>query len=45
MPLHAAEDVVAAGDVLDDLLAVEEVPSIWSFMATTDSEFFWPVVG
>jgi hypothetical protein len=40
-----AEFESAAGDVLDDLLAGEEVPSIWSFMATTDGEFFWPVVG
>ena len=40
-----AEFESAAGDILDDLLAGEEVPSIWSFMATTDSEFFWPVVG
>jgi hypothetical protein len=40
-----AEFEAAAGDVLDDLLAGEEVPSIWSFMATTESDFFWPVVG
>lgn len=39
-----AEFESAAGNVLDDLLAGEEVPSIWSFMATTDSDFFWPVV-
>jgi hypothetical protein len=40
-----AEFESAAGNVLDDLLAGEEVPSIWSFMATTEGEFFWPVAG
>ena len=35
----------AAGNILDDLLAGEEVPSIWSFMATTEGDFFWPVAG
>ena len=35
----------SAADVLDDLLAGEAVPSIWNFMATTEGEFFWPVVG
>jgi len=34
----------AAADILDDLLAGKEAPSIWSFMATTEGEFFWPVV-
>lgn len=35
----------SAAAVLDKLLAVEEVPSIWNFMATTEAEYFWPVVG
>ena len=35
-----AEFEAAAGDVLDDLLAGEEVPSIWRFMATTDRRIF-----
>jgi len=35
----------SAADVLDDLLAEKEPPSIWNFMATTKGEFFWPVVG
>lgn len=34
----------AAADVLDDMLASEEPPSIWRFMATTEGEYFWPVV-
>jgi len=34
----------AAADVLDQLLAADEAPSIWSFMATSEGEFFWPVV-
>jgi hypothetical protein len=40
-----AEFEASAADVLDDLLAGEAVPSIWNFMATTEGEFFWPVVG
>jgi hypothetical protein len=40
-----SEFEAAAGDVLDNLLAREEVPSIWNFMATTESDFFWPVAG
>jgi hypothetical protein len=35
----------SATDVLDDLLAEKEPPSIWNFMAATKGEFFWPVVG
>ena len=34
----------AAEGVLDGLLAREEPPSIWNYMATTDDAFFWPVV-
>jgi hypothetical protein len=34
----------SAAGVLDDLLAGEEAPSIWKFMATTEGEYFWPVV-
>ncbi len=38
------EEFEAAGtEILDRLLAVEEPPSIWSFMATTEGDFFWPV--
>jgi hypothetical protein len=35
---------VAAQEIVDRLLAVDEPPSIWSFMATTEGDFFWPVV-
>jgi hypothetical protein len=35
----------AAEGVLDRLLAQEGPPSIWNFMATTDDDYFWPVVG
>ncbi len=42
--LIRAEFEAAAANVLDDLLAEEESPSIWNFMATTEGEFFWPVV-
>jgi len=38
-----AEFEAAAGEVLDDMLAREEPPSIWRFMAATEGEFFWPV--
>jgi hypothetical protein len=34
----------ASHDLLDDLLAQDQVPSIWNYMATTDDDFFWPVV-
>ena len=33
-----------AESLLDRMLADEELPSIWSFMATTEGEYFWPVV-
>jgi len=42
--LIRTEFEAAAADVLDDLLAIEDPPSIWSFMATTEDEFFWPLV-
>ena len=34
----------AALQLLDDLLEQEQPPSIWNYMATTDEDFFWPVV-
>jgi len=34
----------AASGVLDQMLDQEDMPSIWKFMATTDDDFFWPVV-
>jgi hypothetical protein len=34
----------AASGVLDGLLEQQDPPSIWPFMATTDEEYFWPVV-
>jgi len=40
-----AEFEASAADVLDDLLAEQEPPSIWNFMASTEGEYFWPVVG
>jgi len=39
-----AEFEAAAAEVLDDMLARDEPPSIWPFMATTEGEFFWPIV-
>ncbi len=39
-----AEFEASAAAVLDDLLAGEEAPSIWTFMATTTGEYFWPIV-
>jgi hypothetical protein len=39
-----AEFEAAAAVILDDMLAREEPPSIWPFMATTEGEFFWPLV-
>ena len=41
----SAEFSQAAEGVLDRLLAQEGPPSIWNFMATTDDDYFWPVVG
>jgi hypothetical protein len=38
-----SEFEASAAEVLEDMLAREEAPSIWSFMATTEGEFFWPV--
>lgn len=35
----------AAQGLLDDMLAREEPPSIWNYMATTDEDFFWPAAG
>jgi hypothetical protein len=40
-----AEFEASATGVLEDLLADEEAPSIWKFMASTEGDFFWPVVG
>lgn len=34
----------AAHKLLDELLVQEQPPSIWNYMATTDDDFFWPVV-
>ncbi len=34
----------AAHQLLDELLAQDQPPSIWNYMATTDDDFFWPVV-
>ena len=39
-----AEFEAAAGAVLDNMLASEEPPSVWRFMAETRGDFFWPVV-
>jgi len=39
---HEFED--AAHTLLDNLLEQEQPPSIWNHMATTDDDFFWPVV-
>jgi hypothetical protein len=34
----------ASHELLDELLAQEQAPSIWNYMATTDDDFFWPVI-
>jgi hypothetical protein len=39
-----AEFESAAAEILDDMLATEEPPSIWRFMAATEGDYFWPVV-
>lgn len=39
---HEFED--AACTLLDNLLEQDQPPSIWNYMATTDDDFFWPVV-
>lgn len=39
-----SEFQAAASEVLDAILAQSAPPSMWNFMATTEGEFFWPVV-
>jgi hypothetical protein len=40
-----SEFEAAAAEVLDDMLARAEAPSVWQFMASTEGEFFWPLCG
>jgi len=35
----------AAANVLEPMLKRDEPPSIWSYMATTDGDLYWPVSG
>ena len=35
----------SAAEILDHLLELDEPPSIWNYMANTDGDFFWPIVG
>ncbi len=39
-----AEFHAAAAGQMESLLASPEPPSIWKFMATTEGDYFWPVV-